>query len=350
MTIRSLNELIHSGLAAESDRQGLGPVVEQFAVTLSDEVTAILAKVPAEDLPHDPIARQYIPRAAELEPDPLAVDDPIGDARFTPIKGLTHRYPDRVLLKPLEVCAVYCRFCFRRETINQGESPLNETELQTIYDYLAARPKIWEVILSGGDPLLLSPRRMAKIVARLAAIPHIGVLRIHTRIPVVEPSLITDDLIAALKSRLPVFVLLHSNHPREFTEAAVAAIARLVDAGIPMLGQSVLLRGINDSAEVLTALFRRMIELRIKPHYLHHTDLTAGTAEFRTDIGDGIALLRSLRGKVSGLCHPHYMIEIPGGAGKIPLTYPWAKPLADGSGQWLIESPDGLVYDYPLQG
>ena len=238
----------------------------------------------------DPIARQYIPRAAELEPDDLAITDPIGDHRFSPLKGLIHRYPDRVLLKPLEVCAVYCRFCFRRESINQGEAPLNDGELSRIYEYLLARPEIWEVILSGGDPLLLSPRRMAAIVERLAAIPHIGVLRIHSRIPVVEPERISIEMIAALKSRLPVFVFApQQSSAGVYAQCSGCDFAAGCDAGIPMLGQSVLLRGVNNDPEILTALFRRMVELRIKPHYLHHTDLTAGTAEFRTDIGDGIA-------------------------------------------------------------
>ncbi|MCX8500132.1 MAG: lysine-2,3-aminomutase-like protein [Alphaproteobacteria bacterium] len=347
MTIRTLDELVDRGLILASERNSLVRVAEQFAVSISPGVASLLEQTPPELRASDPIARQYVPRASEIDPDPLAHEDPIGDQRFSPARGLIHRFHDRVLIKPLEVCAVYCRFCFRRETINQGQAPLDHSELQVIYDYIAERPYIWEAILSGGDPLLLSARRMAEIVAKLAAIPHLGVLRLHSRIPVVEPERITSEIIAGLRSRLPVFILLHCNHPREFTKAAEAAIGRLVDAGIPLLGQSVLLRGVNNDPEVLTALFRRMVELRIKPHYLHHADLTAGTAEFRTEIAEGIAMLRSLRGKVSGLCHPTYMIEIPGGAGKVPLGHSWAEPVTGQAGRWQIESPEGLIYDYP---
>ena len=347
MTIRSLEALVAKGLVPASEQAGLARVAEQFAVAISPEVEAILLQTPAELRANDPIARQYVPRREELAPDPLAHQDPIGDEKYAPARGLIHRFHDRVLIKPLEVCAVYCRFCFRRETINQGQAPLNPTELQVIYDYIAARNYIWEAILSGGDPLMLSPRRMAEIVTQLAAIEHLGVLRLHTRIPVVEPERITPEMITALRSRLPVFVLLHCNHPREFTKAAEAAIARLVDAGIPLLGQSVLLRGVNNDPEILTALFRRMVELRIKPHYLHHADLTAGTAEFRTEIAEGIAMLRSLRGKLSGLCHPNYMLEIPGGAGKVPLGHSWATAVPNAPNQWLVESPEGLLYNYP---
>jgi len=186
-------------------------------------------------------------------------------------------------------------------------------------DYIRARPEIWEVILTGGDPLILSPRRLAEIVQALDAIPHVGVIRLHTRVPVVEPARITGELIAALKSDKAVYVVLHANHPRELTATAVAACRRIVDTGIPMLSQSVLLKGVNDDAATLEQLFRCFVRHRIKPYYLHHADLAPGTGHFRTTIAEGQALMRQLRGRVSGLCQPEYVLDIPGGHGKVPV-------------------------------
>jgi lysine 2,3-aminomutase len=226
-----------------------------------------------------------------------------------------------VLLKLVHVCAVYCRFCFRREMVGPGgENALSDAAYAAALNYIRAHREIWEVILTGGDPLMLSPRRLAQVMQDLARLDHVKIIRIHTRIPVADPSRISDELVSALKIEgATVWVALHANHARELTEGARGAIARLVDAGIPMVSQSVLLRGVNDNVDALEGLMRAFVECRVKPYYLHHGDLAPGTAHLRTTLGEGQALMTALRGRVSGLCQPVYVLDIPGGAGKSPV-------------------------------
>jgi lysine 2,3-aminomutase len=247
--------------------------------------------------------------------------DPIGDHPHSPVQGIVHRYPDRVLFKLVHVCAVYCRFCFRREMVGPGkENALSDGAYRAAIDYIRSHSEIWEVILTGGDPLMLSPRRMSEIMADLAGIDHVKIIRLHTRVPVADPARVSDEMVAALKvTGATTWVALHANHARELTEAARAACARLVDAGVPMVSQSVLLRGINDNVTALSDLMRAFVECRIKPYYLHHGDLAPGTAHLRTTLAEGQELMRQLRGRVSGLCQPDYVIDIPGGAGKSPV-------------------------------
>src|SRR4029078_9956333 len=257
----------------------------------------------------------------ELVVQPNEMPDPIGDDVHSPVLGIVHRYPDRVLFKVVHVCAVYCRFCFRRETVGPGKaSSLSEGAYQNALAYIRAHSEIWEVILTGGDPLMLSPRRLAEIMADLAAIDHVKIIRIHTRVPVAAAARIGDEMVAALMVEgATTWVAVHANHPRELTAEARAACARLVDAGIPLVSQSVLLRGVNDDAAILEALMRAFVECRIKPYYLHHGDLAPGTAHLRTTIAHGQELMRGLRGRVSGLCQPDYVLDIRGGHGKAPI-------------------------------
>ena len=270
--------------------------------------------------PHDPIARQFVPDAAELEARPEERADPIGDHAHSPVEGIVHRYPDRVLLKLTHVCAVYCRFCFRREMIGPAAEPLTAEQLDAALGYIAAHPEIWEVVLTGGDPLVLSARRLKQVVSRLAAIAHVKVIRVHSRVPVADPARVTPELVRALKAKgKATYVVLHANHARELTDAAREACARLIDAGIPMLSQSVLLAGVNDDPQALGALMRALVECRIKPYYLHHGDLAPGTSHLRTSIEHGQDLMRALRGRLSGLCQPTYVLDIPGGHGKSPI-------------------------------
>ena len=245
-----------------------------------------------------------------------------------------HRYPDRVLLKPTHACPVYCRFCFRREMVGPGGEALDGDELEAAIAYIRARPEIREAILSGGDPLVLSPRRLSAILGALDAIEHLQVLRIHSRVPLVDPARVTPALVEALSTRKALFVVLHANHPREFTDAGRAACARLVGAGIPMLSQSVLLRGVNDDAATLEALMRAFLAARIKPYYLHQLDPAPGTSHFRVKLAEGQALMRALRGRVSGLAQPTYVVDIPGGHGKVPVGPSWLEEegLRDPSG------------------
>ncbi|HYC05856.1 MAG TPA: lysine-2,3-aminomutase-like protein [Azospirillaceae bacterium] len=340
-TIRTAAGLVEAGLAKAADLPELERVAAGFAVSVTSEMAALVD--PTD--PADPIARQFVPSAAELRIDPRELADPIGDDAFSPVKGIVHRYRDRVLLKATTVCPVYCRFCFRREMVGPGADALTAEELDAAIAYVAAHPEVWEVILTGGDPLVLSPRRLGEIVARLDAIPHVGVVRLHTRVPVVAPGSVTPELVAALKApRAATWVMLHSNHWREMTDEARAACGRLVDAGIPMLGQSVLLRGVNDDVETLTRTFRAMVQARVKPHYLHQGDLALGTGHFRVPVAEGRALVKALRGDVSGLCQPTYMLDIPGGHGKVPIA---ADNLAlEDDGAWTVEDPRGGRHRY----
>ena len=338
--ITSIDGLVEGGLVPEERRSELRRVAESFAVSVSAHVQGL---IDARD-PADPIARQYLPDARELERTAHELADPIGDAVHSPVKGIVHRYPDRVLLQLVTVCAVYCRFCFRRESVGPDSGALTATELDRAIAYVAADPGIWEVILTGGDPLLVAPRRLAELKARLDALSHVGVIRVHSRLPVADPDRVTPALIASLRSgRAPVFLLLHANHASEFSDAARAAIARLVDAGIPLLGQSVLLAGVNDTPESLTALFRTMIANRVKPHYLHQGDLARGTGHFRVPITRGQALMKALRGDISGLCQPSYMLDIPGGYGKVPIGPGYLA--ADGEA-WTVEDYRGGRHGY----
>jgi lysine 2,3-aminomutase len=338
MTLRTPTALAGAGLISPEALPALERVAARYAVA----VTPAMAELIDAHDPADPIARQFLPDPAELEPHPHEDADPIGDFAHSPVEGIVHRYRDRVLLKATHVCAVYCRFCFRREMVGpDGLRPLSNEALAAALAYIAARPEIWEVIVTGGDPLVLSPRRLREIVDGIAAVPQVKVIRFHTRVPVVSPEAISDALVAALKSpSQATYVALHADHPRELTAKARAACARIVDAGIPMVSQSVLLRGVNDDAETLEALMRAFVESRIKPYYLHHADLAPGTAHLRTKIDEGQALMRAIRGRLSGLAQPTYVLDLPGGHGKVPVgpTY-----LRDGE----AEDPKGGVHPYP---
>jgi lysine 2,3-aminomutase len=287
----------------------------------------------------DPIARQFVASPAELDVRPEESADPIGDFAHSPVEGIVHRYPDRVLLKLTHTCAVYCRFCFRREMVGPGgHGNLTGAKLEAALAYIAGRPDIWEVILSGGDPLVLSPRRLGQVMDALAEIDHVKVVRFHTRVPAVEPGLVTEALIAALRrSGKATYVALHANHARELTPEARAACARIIDAGVPMLGQTVLLKGVNDDPQVMGALMRAFVETRIKPYYLHQGDLAPGTSHFRTTLAEGQQLMKAMRGRYSGLCQPTYVLDIPGGHGKVPVGPCYLT-------QEGVEDPSGVIH------
>jgi len=314
-TLRDIDQLCERALVPRERLGELAEVAARYAVAITPAVADLIER----DDPDDPIARQFVPDARELVGEPPERRDPIGDDAFSPLEGIVHRYPDRVLLKLVNACAVYCRFCFRREMVGPGRGGLSRAALATALDYIRATPQIWEVILTGGDPLVLSPRRLKEVTTKLAAIDHVKVIRVHTRVPVAAPEQISPALVRALRSTKAAFVVLHVNHARELTESARAAIARFVDAGIPVLSQSVLLRGVNDNAETLGALMRSLVECRVKPYYLHHADLAPGTAHLRTPIAAGQSLMRALHGRYSGLCQPCYVLDIPGGHGKSPI-------------------------------
>jgi lysine 2,3-aminomutase len=334
-TLRDANALLAEGLIAPDQRDAIATVEARYAVAITPTLRALI------ETPDDPIGRQFVPDTAELATAPHERPDPIGDDALSPVKGIVHRYPDRALLKPLLVCPVYCRFCFRREHVGPDGGLLTEAELEAAYNWLRARPAIREVILTGGDPLMLSPRRLSAIVTTLSAIPHTEILRVHTRVPVADPARLTDELAAALDTEKAMFLVVHANHAREFSEGARAAIRRVQVKGIPVLGQSVLLRGVNDSPQVLEDLFRAMLAARIKPYYLHQLDPAPGTARFHVPIEKGQRLLAALRGRVTGLAWPTYVLDIPGGHGKVPIGpgYLDGDGVRDPAGQWRKLAP-----------
>jgi len=320
VTLRNAEDLITAGLIPATARDATLAVERRYAVAITPRLVSLI------ESPDDPIGRQLIPDPSELITAPHENTDPIADEALSPVKGVVHRYPDRALLKPLLVCPVYCRFCFRREQIGPDGGLLTEAELRAAYEWLAVHPAIREVILTGGDPLMLSPRRLASIIGALSAIPHIETLRIHTRVPMADPDRVSDAMADALETPKAMWVAVHANHAREFTEAARSALRRILARAIPLLGQSVLLRGVNDTAEALEALFRAMLAARMKPYYLHQLDRAPGTARFHVPVEEGRRLLAQLRGRVTGLAWPTYVLDIPGGYGKVPIGPDYLEP------------------------
>jgi lysine 2,3-aminomutase len=343
-TLRTLRDLAAAGLIPPEKATALEAVAARYAVAIPRAFAALIDHAD----PHDPLARQFVPEVAELQIQPEEIADPIGDHTHSPVEGIVHRYPDRVLLKLTHTCAVYCRFCFRREMVGPGKpAALSREALARALAYIKEHPEIWEVILTGGDPLVLSPRRLREVMRALAEIKQVKVLRVHTRMPVADPAAITPDVVHALKVKgKPTYIAVHVNHARELTHAARGALARLADAGFPLVSQSVLLNGVNDTPETLEELLRALVEARVKPYYLHHADLAPSTAHLRTDIAAGRALMRELRGRVSGLCQPTYVLDIPGGHGKVPIGPCY---LADENGLCRVEDPSGEEHVYPPQ-
>ncbi|HVY89898.1 MAG TPA: lysine-2,3-aminomutase-like protein [Hyphomonadaceae bacterium] len=339
-TLRTAREIAGAGLSRHSIEE-----LEQVAIRYAAAITPHLAALIDRAVPADPIARQFVPSPKELDIRPEELPDPIGDKTHEPIEGIVHRYPDRVLLKAVSVCPVYCRFCFRREMVGPDkDGNLSPAELEGALAYIRAHPEIWEVIVTGGDPFMLSARRASALTRELEAIPHVKVIRWHTRMPVADPARITDDLIEAIRSSSrAVYVAIHCNHPRELTPEVRAACTRMSEAGIVLLSQSVLLSGVNDDIDTLAALMRSLVEARIKPYYLHHPDLAPGTSHFRLSVEQGRELMRQLRDRVSGLAVPHYVIDIPGGVSKA-IASPSDVETEDG--RIRLRGRDGAWRDY----
>jgi lysine 2,3-aminomutase len=293
--------------------------------------------------PGDPIWRQCVPDERELS-DPTALADPLDEARLSPTPAVVHRYPDRVLLLAGGDCATYCRFCTRKRKLGCSAMKVSETDLAAGIDYIADHPEVRDVLLSGGDPLLLEDDQLETILIRLRAIPHVEMVRIGSRLPAVLPERITDNLCKLLRCFPPLYLNTHFNHPRELTPQAAAACRKLADAGVVLGNQTVLLRGVNDSADVLASLWRGLLRLRVRPYYLHHMDLVRGTGHFRTRIETGLGILQELRGPLSGMALPHYVIDSPGGKGKIPLLPEYLLQLGD---QARLRTPGGETIEFP---
>ncbi len=341
--LTTLDQLARAKLIAAEQVEALAPVVALYAVSLSPGLAALIDRNDA----NDPIARQFVPSAEELHIVPEERTDPIGDAPHSPVPVVVHRYRDRALLKIVSVCPVYCRFCFRREMVGPGqENMLSREALDRAIGYFAEHPEIREVILTGGDPFVLSARRAGEITQRLAGIAHVKVLRWHTRIPVVDPARMTAEFVRALYHEgVETVVAVHANHPRELTSEAREACVRLRDAGIRLLSQSVLLKGVNDDVDVLVALLGAFTEIGIEPYYLHHPDLAPGTGHFRVGIEEGRSLMQALRARLPGEHLPKYVLDLPGGFGKVPLESDDVERADERT--WRIRDPKGRWHSYP---
>jgi lysine 2,3-aminomutase len=316
-----------------------------------DMLEEIATKYPLRITPHllnlihtgsEAIARQFIPGALELKDDGEL--DPLNEEGLSPVPHVVHRYPGRVLLLCASSCFAYCRFCTRKRQVGRAEKGISFSDLLCAVEYIRTSPQINEVILSGGDPLTMSDRLVQELLTRIRQIPHVKVIRLGSRAPVVLPHRITSGLCQLLQKAQPVYFMTHINHPDELSPATIEACSRLVDAGIPLVNQTVLLRGINDDASLLQGFFERLLELRIRPYYLHQMDLTRGTAHFRTRIEDGLAIMSQLRGTLSGLAIPHFVVDLPGGHGKIPLVPEYVECLGEHA---RFRAADGTLVEYP---
>lgn len=297
------------------------------------------------DDPNCPIRRQVIPRIEEGWNAPEEMADPCGEDSHMPVPGLVHRYPDRVLFLVTDRCASYCRYCTRSRVVSGvGEQHL-ETQWEPAFKYLEEHTEVRDVLLSGGDPLLFSDARLDKILTRLRSIPHIQFVRIGSRIPIFLPQRITPELCAMLKKHHPLFISIHSNHPRELTSEVRDGLGRLADAGIPMGNQSVMLRGINDSVDVQKALVHKLLMCRVRPYYLYQCDLINGSAHLRTSVAEGVAVIEGLRGHTTGYAIPQYVIDGPGGGGKIPINPNYVVDSTPGS--VTLRNYEGKIFEYP---
>ncbi|MBB43663.1 MAG: lysine 2,3-aminomutase [Rhodospirillaceae bacterium] len=336
--IANTNGLLTADLIKKADE----PACTEAALALPIGIPAYLASRLQGRNTNDPLIRQFVPNPSENTLMENEFPDPIGDRKHSPVSGIIHRYPDRVLLMPVLACPVYCRFCFRRHSV--GDGLLTDEKLNTAFSYIEENPDIWEVILTGGDPLILSPSRLSKILIRLNKIPHVRTIRIHSRVPALDPIRIDNEMINALKTKKPIWLVLHSNHADELDSKASVAIAKLIDNGIPMLSQTVLLKGVNDTPKDLENLFRTLIENRVKPYYLHHGDLAKGTSHFRTTLSSGRKLMKWLRRRLSGIAQPVYVLDIPGGHGKVPAGHCWIESKSEG--EWIAEDISGKKHKY----
>jgi lysine 2,3-aminomutase len=338
---RAVSELVSLGHVGANDAAALEAVAARFEMWVSRYYLSLIDRAD----PQCPIRKQALPHPDELLALPTELTDPIGDLAHRQPPVVIHRYPDRALLFPTLRCPMFCRYCFRKVYLNEEDPIRLSQDLDRAIAYITAQEGIREVILSGGDPLLLTDTRLAGLLGRLRAIPHVRRLRIHTRVPATLPMRLTTELGGVLSAAGPLTVVSHFNHPRELTAQAIEGTRTLRMAGVPLANQSVLLRGVNDDTDTLRALFEGLLDMGVRPYYLHHPDLTVGTQHFRVSLDEGLELTRALRGRQSGLAIPHYVVEIPGGHGKV-LVDSASVVRTERRGVWRMTSPKGTQHTY----
>lgn len=294
----------------------------------------------------DPIRLQAIPSIEETYPCDNDLTDPLNEEADSPVSHIVHRYPDRVLFLVTYVCSMYCRHCTRRRAVGEEDNMITEKELQVALDYIRSHEEIRDVLISGGDPLVMSTKRLEHIISGLRAITHVDIIRIGTRVPVVLPMRVTEELLTMLKKYQPIWINTHFNHPKEITPEAERACTAIVDSGIPLGNQSVLLRGINDDAQVMKELLLKLVHMRVRPYYLYQCDLSKGISHFRTDVDTGIQIMHQLTGNISGYAVPKYVIDAPKGGGKIPINYDYV--ISKDDREIILENYKGDIYKYPM--
>jgi lysine 2,3-aminomutase len=325
----------------DDERAGLAAAPSHFRVGVTPYYFSLIDR----DHPACPVRMQVIPRAGELVVEPGELLDPLGEDAHRPVSAIFHRYPDRCLLLALDRCAIYCRHCNRRRLVGQDEAAISRQDLADAVAYIRRTPAIRDVLISGGDPFTLATGRLEEIVAAVRAIPHVEIVRIGTRVPVVLPMRVDDELVAMLRRYHPLYVNTHFNHPKELTPLARAACEKLADAGIPVGNQTVLLRGVNSSARVLRKLFTELLRCRVRPYYLFQGDVAEGTGHLRTRVETGVALMEQLRGHISGLAVPHLVIDTPGGMGKVSIGPEYV--VSRGPERWVLRNYEGRQVEYP---
>lgn len=339
--INSLNELEKHINLTQEERSGIILSGNKLAMSITPHFMNLVDK----DDPNCPIRRQIIPRMEESLDDPQEMDDPCGEDSHMPVPGLVHRYPDRVLFLVTDRCASYCRYCTRSRVVSGvGEQQL-DTQMEAAFEYLKKTKSVRDVLLSGGDPLLFSDSKLEKILARLHAIPHIQFVRIGSRIPIFLPQRITDDLCSMLKKYHPLFISIHTNHPKELTTEVKAGLEKLANAGVMTSNQSVLLKGVNDNVETQKALVHKLLMCRSRPYYLYQCDLIKGSSHLRTSVAKGIEIIEGLRGHTSGYAIPQYVIDGPGGGGKIPINPDYIKEITPE--KVVLRNYEGKEFTYP---
>ena len=325
---------------SDEEEQGARKALETFRMAITPYYLSLIDP----DDPHDPVRRQAVPTRDEAYRSPEDLVDPLEEDGDSPVPGLTHRYPDRVLFLVTDMCAMYCRHCTRRRFAGQKDADSPGKRIDAAIDYIARTPQVRDVLLSGGDALLLGDKKLEDIISRLRAIPHVEVIRLGTRTPVVLPQRITDSLVEMLRKYHPIWLNTHFNHYREITSESAAAITRLADAGIPLGNQSVLLRGVNDCVNTMRVLVTRLAAMRVRPYYLYQCDLSMGIEHFRTPVSKGIEIIEGLRGHVSGFCVPTFVVDGPAGGGKIPVMPNYL--LSSSPNKTVLRNYEGVITTY----
>jgi len=339
--IRSLPELEEKLALTDDERRGCADTAGIFRLGISPYYLSLIDP----DHPSCPVRQQSIPVQAEARVRPGELRDPLGEDHNRPVRGIVHKYPDRVLLLALDRCSTYCRHCTRRRITSGGEGDFNKDELRAAVDYVAAHPQVRDVLISGGDPFLFTTARLAELLGMLRAIPHVEIIRIGTRVPVTLPMRVDDELAKTLRQFAPLFVITHFNHAKEITQDAREAVERLVDHGVPVENQAVLMRGVNSSLLAIKDLMHQTLTMRARPYYLHQMDVAQGLEHLRTPLEFGVELLRGLRGHTSGLAVPHLAIDLPDGGGKVTVQPDYV--VEKRAAETILKNYRGEPYSYP---